>query len=143
MSIYQCLHSVSGTLNDCSPEGLKLNPTAEATFLDSVLTARTFENTCGELLQFHLQLSARLIYKAVIFANAGGPPGKGYAGLSQVTVPYIGPLARLGSCLEGMATVDLDLGILEHAEENYQVRADLARDDWHYDYRHGNTKEKL
>ncbi|PQE15164.1 carbon-nitrogen hydrolase protein [Rutstroemia sp. NJR-2017a BVV2] len=114
------------TLNDCSPEGLKLNPTAEATFLDSVLTARTFENTC-----------------AVIFANAGGPPGKGYAGLSQVTVPYIGPLARLGSCLEGMAIVDLDLGILEHAEENYQVRADLARDDWHYDYRHGNMKEKL
>src|SRR3954469_4535916 len=104
ISIYQCLHSASGTLNDCSPEGLKLNPTAEATFLDSVLTARTFENTCGELLLLYLQLSAMLIHQAVIFANAGGPPGKGYAGLSQVTVPYIGPLARLGSCLEGMAT---------------------------------------
>ncbi|PQE22002.1 carbon-nitrogen hydrolase protein [Rutstroemia sp. NJR-2017a BBW] len=102
-----------------------------------------FPEAFRELIYQGAKLSARLINKAVIFANAGGPPGKGYAGLSQVTVPYIGPLARLGSCLEGMATVDLDLGILEHAEENYQVRADLARDDWHYDYRHGNMKEKL
>jgi len=31
---------------------------------------------------------------------------------------------------------DLDMQILEDAEENYQVRADLARTDWHYEYRH-------
>lgn len=36
------------TLNDCSPTGLALNPTAEALFLDSMLVARCFENTCGE-----------------------------------------------------------------------------------------------
>lgn len=36
------------TLNDCSKEGLARNPMAEATFLDSMLTARCFENTCGE-----------------------------------------------------------------------------------------------
>ena len=36
------------TLNDCSKEGLKRNPTAEATFLDAMLTARCFENTCGK-----------------------------------------------------------------------------------------------
>ncbi|THY06643.1 carbon-nitrogen hydrolase [Aureobasidium pullulans] len=107
------------TLNDCSPAGLARNPTAEATFLDSMLTARCFENTC-----------------AIVFANAGGPPGKGYAGLSQVCVPYVGPIVRLGSCAEGMAVVDLDMQIVEDAEENYQVRADLARGDWHYDYRH-------
>ncbi|OCK92707.1 carbon-nitrogen hydrolase [Cenococcum geophilum 1.58] len=114
------------TLNDCSEVGLKFNPSAEAVFLDSALTARTFENTC-----------------AIIFANAGGPPGHGYAGLSQITVPYIGPLTRLGSCAEGMSVVDLDLGVLEDAEENYKVRADLARDDWHYDYRHSKMKERL
>ena len=79
---------------------------------------------------------------AIIFANAGGPTGKGYAGLSQVTAPYIGPLARLGSCAEGMIVVDLDLSILDIAEENYKVRADLTRHDWHYDYRHG-TRGKL
>jgi predicted amidohydrolase len=35
------------TLNDCNEAGLKLNPSAEALFLDSMLTARAFENTCG------------------------------------------------------------------------------------------------
>lgn len=32
---------------DCSEAGLKLNPSAEGLFLDSMLTARAFENTCG------------------------------------------------------------------------------------------------
>lgn len=114
------------TLSDCSPKGLAINPTAEALFLDSMLTARCFENTC-----------------AVVFANAGGPPGKGYAGLSQICVPYAGALTRLGSSAEGMAVVDLDMEILEDAEENYQVRADLARTDWHYEYRHNKTDTKL
>ncbi|KAG8626857.1 hypothetical protein KVT40_005802 [Elsinoe batatas] len=109
------------TLSDCSKQGLALNPVAEKLFLDSTLTARCFENTC-----------------AIIFANAGGPPGKGYCGVSQVVVPYVGPLVRLGSCTEGMAVAELDMGIVEDAEANYQVRADLAKADWHYDYRHKN-----
>jgi len=79
----------------------------------------------------------------VVFANAGGPPGKGYAGLSQVTVPFIGALSRLGSCAEGMTVVDVDMKILEDAEENYKIRADLERDDWHYDYRHKHEQEKV
>ena len=36
------------TLFDCSEKGLAINPRAEALFLDSVLTARCFENTCGK-----------------------------------------------------------------------------------------------
>jgi len=104
------------TLNDCSPAGLKYNPSSEGLFLDSTLTARAFENTC-----------------AIIFTNAGGPPGQ-YAGLSQITVPFIGPITRLGSSSEGMSVVDLDLGILEVAEENYKVRDDLAKPGWHYGY---------
>ncbi len=36
------------TLADCSKAGLAVNPSAEALFLDSMLTARCFENTCGE-----------------------------------------------------------------------------------------------
>ncbi|KAK8192556.1 hypothetical protein M8818_007726 [Zalaria obscura] len=113
------------TMGDCSKEGLARNPSAEGLFLDSILTARCFENTC-----------------AIIFANAGGPPGKGYAGLTQVCAPYVGPLVRMGSAAEGMAVVDLDMQIVEDAEENYQVRADLAKADWHYDYRHSkDTKD--
>ncbi|KAF1959947.1 carbon-nitrogen hydrolase [Byssothecium circinans] len=111
------------TLNDCSDAGLARNPAAEALFLDAVVTARAFEGTC-----------------AIVFANAGGPPGKGYAGLSQVTAPFVGPLTRLGSCAEGMGVVDLDMQILEDAEENYKIRRDLARPDWHYVYRHTRAK---
>lgn len=76
----------------------------------------------------------------IVFANAGGPPGEGYAGLSQVTVPFIGPLTRLGSSAEGMSVVDVDMKILEEAEATYKIRADMARDDWHYDYRHSIQK---
>lgn len=80
---------------------------------------------------------------AVVFANAGGPPGKGYAGLSQVCVPYAGAISRLGSHAEGMAIADIDMNILEAAEENYQVRTDLARSDWYYTYRHDKSTAKL
>ncbi|KAG4429084.1 hypothetical protein IFR05_015431, partial [Cadophora sp. M221] len=43
------------TLADCSEKGLRRNPFAEELFLESVLVARAFENTC-----------------AVVFVNAGG-----------------------------------------------------------------------
>jgi len=112
-----------------------------------MLTARAFENTCGECgraLRIVLLRTLKLIAlsPAIVFANAGGPPGKGYAGLSQVVVPFAGALTRLGSCTEGMSVVDVDMQILEDAEENYRVRADMARDDWHYDYRHSSSQPK-
>lgn len=83
-----------------------------------------------------------IFFTAIVFANAGGPPGRGYAGLSQVVVPFVGPLVHMGSCAEGMSVVDIDMQVLEDAEDNYRVRADLARDDWHYDYRHTNDPAK-
>jgi hypothetical protein len=42
-----------------------------------------------------------------------------------------------------MCVVDIDMQIMEDAEANYQVRSDLASEDWHYDYRHSAGKEKL
>ena len=129
------------TLNDCNEAGIKLNPSAEALFLDSMITARAFENTCGKQMELYLLRNRKLIEKAVIFANAGGPPGKGFAGLSQITVPFVGALAKLGGAAEGMTVADVDMQILEDAEANYQVRSDIMRDDWHYDYRHSTTRE--
>ena len=35
---------------------------------------------------------------------------------------------------EGMSVVELDMQILEDAEENYKVRDDMAKDGWHYGY---------
>ena len=61
----------------------------------------------------------------VVFANAGGPVGKvttgSYAGLSQVAVPFKGALGKLGA-EEGMSVVEVDMQILEDAEDNYKVR---------------------
>jgi predicted amidohydrolase len=142
------------TLNDCNEAGLKQNPSAEALFLDSMLTARAFENTCGASSHFPFvfKLQFQFLYRwiskltvtiAVVFANAGGPPGRGYAGLSQVTVPFVGALTKLGGSAEGMSVVDIDMQILEDAESNYKVRSDIGSEGWHYDYRHSGTKGRL
>jgi hypothetical protein len=56
-----------------------------------------------------------------------------------VTVPFVGPLARLGASPEGMLVVDLDMSIVEAAEDHYKVREDMARENWHYDYRQPNS----
>ncbi|KAH6679484.1 carbon-nitrogen hydrolase [Halenospora varia] len=107
-------------LSDCNEAGLKHNPMAEALFLESTLVSRCFENTC-----------------MIVFANAGGPKGKitkgSYAGLSQVAVPFKGALGKLGD-EEGMSVVEVDMEILEQAEDNYKVRADMGREGWHYEY---------
>ena len=42
-----------------------------------------------------------------------------------------------------MTVVDIDMQILEDAEDNYKVRSDIASQGWHYDYRHSKTKERL
>lgn len=108
------------TLSDCNEAGLRANPRSEALFLESTLVSRCFENTC-----------------MIVFANAGGPKGKStkgnYAGLSQVTVPFKGALGKLAA-EEGMSVVEVDMQILEDAEENYGVRRDMEQDGWHYEY---------
>jgi predicted amidohydrolase len=118
-------------LSDCNEAGLKANPRAEALFLESTLVARAFENTA-----------------LIVFANAGGPKGKvskgSYAGLSQVAVPFKGALGKLGD-EEGMSVVEVDMQILEDAEDNYKVREDMGREGWHYEYSltRGEGKSRL
>ena len=86
--------------DDSSPQGLKRNPDYEQLFLQSTITSRCFENTA-----------------AVIFANAGGLPasetGKNnsFVGLSQISVPFIGPIGKLGT-EEGILIGDLDMEIV-------------------------------
>ena len=104
---------------------------AEKLFLESTLNSRAYENTC-----------------AVIFVNAGGPvgsTGRGtYAGLSRVTMPFLGALGdeTKDSEEEGMSIIDIDMEVLDEAEKNYKVREDMGRADWHYTYRHDNFGEK-
>lgn len=112
------------TLADCSPYGLGKNPLSEKLFLEATLTSRTYENTC-----------------ALVFVNAAAPPGDAqshYAGLSRVSLPFVGALGdeTKDTAEEGMSVVDVDMEMVEEAEKNYKVREDIAGEKWHYTYRH-------
>ncbi|KAJ5669858.1 hypothetical protein N7462_010928 [Penicillium macrosclerotiorum] len=109
------------TPHDASPEALHHNPESEALFLNSTITSRCFENTCG-----------------IIFVNAAGPKDE-YLGMSQVTLPIVGPVAKMGT-EEGVQVVDMNLSLLEVAEKNYKVRQDIGKQDWHYVYRHSSSQ---
>ncbi|GLA64115.1 hypothetical protein AtubIFM54640_005283 [Aspergillus tubingensis] len=106
---------------DASPAALQHNPNSEALFLETTLTARCFENTCG-----------------IIFANvARGKEDESdrFLGLSRVCLPIVGTVGAMGD-EEGVMVVDMDMGVVRIAEENYRVREDLAKEGWYYTYRH-------
>ncbi|KAJ1328239.1 5-aminopentanamidase [Microdochium nivale] len=106
------------SLKDVSDEGYALNKDGEAVFLQSTILSRAFENTC-----------------AVVFVNAGGPAERGektgFAGMSQLGMPHLGSVGRLGRA-EGMSVVELDMDVLRIAEDNYKVREDMRSEGWHY-----------
>ncbi|KAL7941490.1 carbon-nitrogen hydrolase [Trichoderma barbatum] len=102
------------TLDESSPYGLKLNPDYESLILNTMITSRCFENSC-----------------AVVFANAGGP-SETFVGLSQVAMPFLGPVNRIWDSSEGFFIADIDMEILKESELNYKVREDMAGKRWHY-----------
>ncbi|EXJ81019.1 hypothetical protein A1O3_07307 [Capronia epimyces CBS 606.96] len=109
------------TTDDLTEEARNYGPDVDVMFLKSVLIARSFENTC-----------------AVIFCNVGGPADEGYSGLSRVVLPLVGPVeGSFDSGEPGMRIVEVDMRTVDAAEENYKIREDLAREDWHYGYSHG------
>lgn len=60
-------------------------------------------------------------------------------------MPFIGALGdetKAGS-EEGMSVVDVDMELVEEAEKNYRVREDMAKGDWHYEYRHRVRRYEL
>lgn len=102
--------------DDPSLEARAINPDCEILFTQSALITRACENTC-----------------AIVFCNVGGPKEEGYMGLSQVTMPLIGTVpGSFTDSTQGLRIVDVDLNILDVAEQNYKIRADLARDGFHY-----------
>ncbi|KAI0435976.1 carbon-nitrogen hydrolase [Xylaria telfairii] len=89
------------------PRLLTLNPNSQVAFLDSVTVARAHENTC-----------------AVAFCNAWGQ--------SQIAMPVLGSLGKLGVESEGIILDEVDFNVLDLAEEQFKVRADLLGKEWHY-----------
>ncbi|KAJ5099394.1 hypothetical protein N7532_006395 [Penicillium argentinense] len=104
--------------SDASEAGLKRNPRSEGDFLDAAVVSRAFENTC-----------------AIVFCNVAGPAGEGFAGLSQVAMPFVGQMEKFENSDEGVKYADLDMDILDEAERAYKVREDITSPDWHYSYR--------
>ena len=96
-------------ITQMEPKVLALNPKSEVEFLDSVMVTRAYENTC-----------------AVALCNAWGQ--------SQVTMPILGSLGKLGVEEEGTIVSEIDLSVLGVAENHYMIRADLAREGWHYSH---------
>ncbi|KAL4904420.1 hypothetical protein BDW74DRAFT_30637 [Aspergillus multicolor] len=105
---------------DANPDALKHNSNSEALFLDSVLTARCYENTCG-----------------IIFANVSGE--EQFLGMSRVVLPVVGPVAKMGN-EEGVLVTDMNMDLVRIAEENYKVRMDIKKEGWYYSYRHSEKK---
>ncbi|KAJ6107795.1 hypothetical protein N7523_009118 [Penicillium sp. IBT 18751x] len=104
--------------SDAGEVGMKRNPKSEGDFVDAVVVSRAFENTA-----------------AIVFCNVAGSIEDGYAGLSQVAMPFLGRIERFMDAKEGMKIVELDMDILEEAEDVYKIREDMATSDWHYGYR--------
>jgi predicted amidohydrolase len=106
-------------MSDVDEEARRHNPDSEKAFLESALVARAYENTA-----------------AVVFVNAGG--------LSQVAMPILGAVGRMGTAEEEkargkgagqeMRVVEVDMDVLRIAEGNYKVREDMRKEGWHYGY---------
>ncbi|KAF4451837.1 hypothetical protein F53441_5156 [Fusarium austroafricanum] len=112
---------------DMCKDGLAYNADCEKMFIQSALVTRAFENTA-----------------AVIYCNAGGPAEEGFFGCSQVTLPIVGTVP--GSFTDGeeaMRILDVDMRTVDIAESNYQIRQDLAREDWHYGYLKSTAAARL
>jgi predicted amidohydrolase len=99
---------------DCGDKGLAYNPDSERTFINSIITARAFEqNAC------------------IVFCNTGGPDTVIHFGCSQITVPFKGPIVRL-SGEEQVVVTEVNLAsILEDAEEVWNIREDITSADWY------------
>ena len=71
-------------------------------------------------------------------ASPGYKEDSHYAGLSQVALPFVGGLGdeTKTTSREGMSIVEVDMAVVEEAEKNYKVRADINGEAWHYSYRH-------
>lgn len=109
-------------MGDVDGEARRVNPECERVHLEGAMVARAWENGV-----------------VVVFVNKGG--------LSRVVVPVGGVVGGLGlgegrggaggdgaDVEEGMEVVEVDLGVLEVAERNYKVRADMKGEGWHYGY---------
>jgi len=94
--------------------GIRYDKNAEIKFVDSICSARAFEN---EVI--------------VVYCNASGVfygnKKDRLIGRSQVVVPFKGVVKKLNHNLEKMFIVEVDTKIIRDAEKSYKIRTDLKR----------------
>jgi len=95
--------------------GMQYDEQAEIKLVNALCVTRAFENEI-----------------VLVYANAAGTvQDEGMSGTligqSQVTVPFKGAVSLLGHNREGMFIAEVDTGILEDAEQAYQIRQDLKK----------------
>lgn len=95
--------------------GMRHNPDSEIVFVDTLCTARAFEQ---EII--------------LVYANAAGELNLDEShgtliGHSQVTVPFLGALQRREDNHEAMFVQTVDTALLADAETAYEIRRDLQK----------------
>jgi len=103
------------TFEDGSKERFRHDSNSEVNFVNSLCTARAFENNIV------------LIYSNVAGKFKYGKLDKNLIGRSQICVPFKGPIRRLDHNREEMFIQEIDLDILKDAEKVYKIREDLKR----------------
>ncbi|KAG2217326.1 hypothetical protein INT45_010775 [Circinella minor] len=103
------------TLEDAGPIGMKHNPNSETMLIDYICTARAIENEI-----------------CMVFCNGADAaegqeksPSGTMAGGTQISVPFIGPVAHCSGGTEEMIITDIDVKELtDDAEKVYKIRQD-------------------
>lgn len=95
--------------------GLEYDINSEIKFVDSLCTARAFENNI-----------------ILVYCNAAEKTKRGRStdrliGRSQITVPFRGALKKLNHIREEMFIQEIDTSILKDAEKLYKIKDDLKR----------------
>jgi len=98
--------------NGDAGKGIKYNQNAEKIFVNSLCTARAFEN---EIILAYCNYAGIYKYKNKVFKSIGQ---------SQITVPFIGPIVKTDT-KEKLLVADVNLKILQVAEESYKILEDL------------------
>jgi predicted amidohydrolase len=94
-------------------KGIKFNKNAEIELVNSVATARAFEN----------EMNIAFINGAGKF-SINGSVGN-LIGHTQIASPFLGTVGRLDHNEEGMLIKQIDTAILPVAEDAYKIREDL------------------
>lgn len=97
-----------------TPAGLALNPHSEQQLIDAIVAARAIETNCAFVY----------VNAAGLMQNPDGSPDT-LTGQTQITLPFLGSVAKLAHNKEALIIHTLDLDILKTSDAAYKLRADV------------------